>query len=429
MSKRLRLDTGYLKGFVSEKDIEGILPEVEKAHSLLVNKNGEGSDYLGWMDLPCNTDEGLLKDIRDTASRARDNSEAIVIIGIGGSYLGARATIETLAEPEDRKKIFFAGHNMSCESLSYLLRELEDKDVSVNVISKSGTTTETAIAFRILEDFLENKYGPGNISDRVICTTDREKGALKNIADEKGYKSFVIPDDVGGRFSVFTPVGLLPVACAGIDIGEFIGGALSQREESVACDIGKNTSYMYAAVRNCLYRKGKKIEILGSFNSKLHYVDEWWKQLFGESEGKGGHGIFPASCDFSTDLHSMGQLIQQGERNLFETFLVVEKECAECLIPPSEDDLDNLNYLANKQLSYVNRKAYEATAEAHFEGEVPNSTVFIPEMTPFHLGQLFYFFQKAVGISAYIAGVNPFNQPGVEAYKNKMFKLLGKPKD
>jgi glucose-6-phosphate isomerase len=224
-------------------------------------------------------------------------------------------------------------------------------------------------------------------------------------------------------------VGLFPIACAGIDIAEFVAGALGQRERSVVCDVGENISYMYAAVRNCLYRKGKKIEILGSFNSKLHYVDEWWKQLFGESEGKGGRSIFPASCDFSTDLHSMGQLIQQGERNIFETFLVVEKECAECLIPSSEDDLDNLNYLANKQLSYVNRKAYEATAEAHFEGDVPNSTVFIPEMTPFHLGQLFYFFQKAVGISAYIAGVNPFNQPGVEAYKNKMFKLLGKPKD
>jgi glucose-6-phosphate isomerase len=428
MSKGLRLDTRYLQGSVSAEDIEAILPEVEKAHSLLVNRDGEGSEYLGWMDLPCNINEDILKDIEDTASKMRKNSDAIVVIGIGGSYLGARATIETLASEEDRRNIFFAGYNMSCESLSALLNRLEDKDVSVNVISKSGTTTEPAITFRILEDFLQKKYGPDNISDRVICTTDNEKGALRAIADKKGYKSFVIPDDVGGRFSVFTPVGLLPIACAGINIRELVEGALRQREESLNCDISSNISYMYAAVRNCLYRKGKRIEILGSFNSKLHYVDEWWKQLFGESEGKGGHSIFPASCDFSTDLHSMGQLIQQGERNLFETFLVVEKECSECEIPVSEDNLDNLNYLANKQLSYINRKAYEATAEAHFEGGVPNSTIFIPEMTPFYLGKLFYFFEKAVGASAYIAGVNPFNQPGVEAYKNKMFKLLGKPK-
>ncbi|MFC1548777.1 glucose-6-phosphate isomerase [Candidatus Omnitrophota bacterium] len=427
MQKDLRLDTRYLDKTVTKDDFKAIFPEVEKAHALLESKSGPGSDYLGWVDLPENVSEELIEDIENTASAMNRNSDAIIIVGIGGSYLGARATVETLSKEAARKKIFFAGHNMSCEYLSELLHKLKDKDVSVNVISKSGTTTEPAIAFRILEDFLKKKYGPDKIKDRIVCTTDSEKGALKQIADKRGYKSFVIPDDVGGRFSVLTPVGLFPIACAGINIRELIEGAREQRNKSLDCDLENNMSYKYAAARNCLYRKGKRVEILASFNSKLHYVDEWWKQLFAESEGKNGHSIFPASCDFSTDLHSMGQLIQQGERNLFETFLVIEDGCAECKIPEDKEDLDNLNYLAGKQLSYVNRKAYEATAEAHFEGGVPNLTVFIPKRTAFCLGQLYYFFEKAVSISAYMSGVNPFDQPGVEAYKNKMFKLLGKP--
>ncbi|MFH1553202.1 MAG: glucose-6-phosphate isomerase [Candidatus Omnitrophota bacterium] len=427
MEKSIKFDARYLEGFVSEKDLDGIFPEVEKAHAFLVEQNGPGKDFLGWVDLPENIDEGLLKDIDQTAAKLDRDSDAIIIIGIGGSYLGARAAIETLSPETIGKKIFFAGHNLSGEYLGELLDTLKDKDVSVNVISKSGTTTEPAIAFRVVEDFMKKKYGAGKIADRIVCTTDKKKGALRSIAEKNGYKSFIIPDDVGGRFSVLTAVGLLPMACAGIDIRELIAGAKQQLERSQSCDLDDNTSYRYAAARNILYRKGKKIEILSSFDDRLHYVDEWWKQLFGESEGKAKRGIFPASCDFSTDLHSLGQLIQQGERNLFETFLVIEEETEKCLIPPADEDADNLNYLAGKQVDYVNRKSYEATCEAHFEGGVPNSTIFLGEESAFCLGQLFYFFEKAVAVSAYLLGVNPFDQPGVEAYKNKMFKLLGKP--
>jgi glucose-6-phosphate isomerase len=427
MGKLLKYDTGYMKGFVSEEDLKGILPEVEKAHELLETRTGPGSEYLGWMDLPVNISEGEIRDIEKSADRLRQNSDAVIIVGIGGSYLGARAAVETLAPGHVGDKMFFAGHNLSGDYLSHILDKLEGKDVSVNIISKSGTTTEPALAFRIIEDALSRKYGAEHLSDRIVCTTDASKGALRDIADSKGYKSFVIPDDVGGRFSVLTPVGLFPIACAGISIGDLIEGARRQREESLKCDLGSNISYKYAALRNILYRKGKRIEILASFDGRLHYVDEWWKQLFGESEGKGARGIFPASCDFSADLHSMGQLIQDGERNLIETFITVEKESDKCPIPHSAENQDNLNYLSGKQLDYVNRKSFEATAEAHFEGGVPNSTVIMPERSAFSLGQLFYFFEKAVAVSAYIAGVNPFNQPGVEAYKQKMFKLLGKP--
>ncbi|MFC1480380.1 glucose-6-phosphate isomerase, partial [Candidatus Omnitrophota bacterium] len=425
--KSLKFDTRYLEEFVSGKDLDGIFAEVEKAHAFLVEQNGPGKDFLGWVDLPEKIDERLLKDIDQTAAKLNRSSDAIIIIGIGGSYLGARAAIETLFPETIGRKIFFAGHNLSGEYLGELLETLKDKDVSVNVISKSGTTTEPAIAFRVVEGFMKKKYGPGKIADRIICTTDKKEGALRSIVEKKGYKSFIIPDDVGGRFSVLTAVGLLPMACAGIDIRELMAGARQQRKCSQSCDLDDNISYRYAAVRNILYRKGKKIEILSSFDDRLHYVDEWWKQLFGESEGKTGRGIFPASCDFSTDLHSLGQLIQQGERNLFETFLVIEEETGKCLIPPADEDADNLNYLAGKQMDYVNRKAYEATCEAHFEGGVPNSTIFLGEESAFCLGQLFYFFEKAVAVSAYLFGVNPFDQPGVEAYKNKMFKLLGKP--
>ena len=427
MAENLKYDTTFLKGFVSEDDLGEIYPEVEKTHSLLLGKTGPGKEYLGWMDLPETISEELLDDIEKTANVLRTNSDAIVVIGIGGSYLGGKSAIETLAAKEDRDKIFFTGYNLSGDQLADLRDFLKERDFSVNVISKSGTTTEPAVAFRVLRTLLEEKYSASELKERVVCTTDSSKGALKKMADKAGYKCFVIPDDVGGRFSVLTPVGLLPAACAGIDIREMIEGAKEQRKKSSECDLASNPSYMYAAVRNILYRKGKRIEVFSSFDNRLHYVDEWWKQLYGESEGKGAHSIFPASCDFSTDLHSMGQLIQQGERNLFETFLVVEEEGTRCTIPKDRENADNLNYLAGRQLDYVSKKAYEATREAHFEGGVPNSTVFLPERSPFYLGQLFYFFEKAVAISAYLAGVNPFDQPGVEEYKQKMFRLLGKP--
>ena len=427
MAKDLRYDTGYLEGHVSDKDLKAIMPEVEKAHQLLSGQDSPYKSSLGWMDLPENTDKSLVDDIVGTAGRMRALSEAVIIIGIGGSYLGARAAIETLAPGTVGKSIFFTGYNLCGHYACGLLDSLAEKDISVNVISKSGTTTETAIAFRMFEDLLRKKYGPGKFADRIICTTDGKKGALKAMADERGYKSFVIPEDIGGRFSVLTPVGLLPISCAGVDITELIEGARAQRRRSLVCDIDGNMSYRYAAVRNILYRAGKRIEILSSFDSRLHYLDEWWKQLFGESEGKGGKSIFPASCDFSTDLHSLGQLVQQGERNIFETFLVSEETRGRCVIPRAEDDTDNLNYLAGKGLDEVNRTAYRATAEAHFEGGVPNSTVFFGERSPFSLGQLFYFFEKAVAVSACLFGANPFDQPGVEAYKQKMFRLLGKP--
>ncbi|MBD3426461.1 MAG: glucose-6-phosphate isomerase [Candidatus Omnitrophica bacterium] len=427
MHKGLIYDTRYLEGSVSEEDIQDLFPEIEKAHSQITRGTGEGSDYLGWLDLPGRITDDMTGELLDTASALREKSDVMVIVGIGGSYLGSRAAIECLCPPEEKKRILFAGYNMSCSELKSLAQQLEDKDFSVNVISKSGTTTETAVTFRILQDLLKKKYGPGDISERIIATTDKEKGALMTLARKNGYKTFVIPDDVGGRFSVLTPVGLFPMACAGIDIKELIEGARYQQKASSECDIVSNQSYRYAAVRNCLYRKGKRIEILANFNSRLHYVNEWWRQLFGESEGKQGKGIFPSSCDFSTDLHSMGQLIQQGERNLFETFLIFEKESSGCKVPRTDEDLDKLNYLAGMELSHINRKAYEATSQAHFEGGVPNSTVFLPENTAHSLGQLFYFFEKAVAVSAYLAGVNPFDQPGVEAYKKKMFKLLGKP--
>ncbi len=425
-NKMLRYDTKYLKGFVSDEDLKETYPELEKAHESLTKRNGIGNKYLGWVDLPEKTDRKMIKSIKDTAEELSSKSEAIVFIGIGGSYLGPRAVMETLESDIVREKVFFAGHNLCGDSLSALLEILEKKDFSVNVISKSGTTTEPAIAFRIIENLLKKKYGD-KAKERVVCTTDGKKGALKTIAEKAGYKSFVIPEDVGGRFSLLSPVGLLPIACTGINISDLVDGAKMMQQYCSSCDILENYSYKYALARNILYRKGKCIEMLSSFDNRLHYVDEWWRQLFGESEGKGQHSIFPTSCDFSTDLHSMGQLIQDGERNIFETFLITEKDGDFCVIPHKDEDLDNLNYLAGKTLGFVNAKAYEAACEAHFEGGVPNSTIFIPEKSAFYLGQLFYFFEIAAAISGYIQNVNPFNQPGVESYKNKMFKLLGKP--
>ncbi|MDD4012910.1 MAG: glucose-6-phosphate isomerase [Candidatus Omnitrophica bacterium] len=427
MSKDLSLDTRYMKGFVKPAEIKEIMPDVEKAHFMLEKKNGPGNGYLGWMDLPTGTCECLVREIEETAAHMRAISDAVIVVGIGGSYLGAKAAIEMLTPEFVGRKVFFAGHNLSASYLNGLLMSLKDKEVTVNVISKSGGTTEPAIAFRIIEAFVEKKYGKENAAKRIVCTTDAAKGTLKELADKRGYKTLVIPDDVGGRFSVLTPVGLLPIACAGIDIRELLGGAASARERSFSMDLEANPCYMYAALRNLLLRKGKKIEILSNFDGRFHYLAEWWKQLFGESEGKGGKGIFPAACDFTTDLHSIGQLIQDGERNIFETFLIAEKEDRDFVIPQSDDDLDNLNYLSGKSEGAINFKAYQAVAEAHFEGGVPNSSVIVDNISPRSLGQLFYFFEKAAAVSGYILGVNPFDQPGVEAYKKKMFKLLGKP--
>lgn len=429
MGKDLIFDTKYMEGFVSDKDLEAILPEVQKAHSFLVDKNGPGKDFLGWQDLPEETSRNLLKDIEETSRKFISISDVIIVIGIGGSYLGARAAMEALSPEFTKKRIFFAGHNLSGEHLKELLDYAEHKDVCVNVISKSGTTTEPSIAFRVLHDFLKKKYSPEDLKNRVVCTTDEKKGALKSIADSLGYKTFVIPDDVGGRFSVLTPVGLFPIACAGINIHDLIAGAKAQRKQTLECDLESNISYKYAAIRNILYRKGKAIEILSNFDYKLLYISEWWKQLTAESEGKDGKGIFPASMDFTTDLHSMGQMVQEGERNLFETFLTVQTERQDCVVPEDKENLDNLNYLAGKKIDFINKKAHEATASAHFEGGVPNSTLIIPEHSAFHIGGLFYFFEKAIAVSGYLSGVNPFNQPGVEAYKKKMFKLLGKPEE
>jgi glucose-6-phosphate isomerase len=419
-----------LKDFVRDREIREILPEVKRAHKMLVSKSGLGAGFLGWFDLPNRTSKEDLKNIKSVAREIKENTDAFVCIGIGGSYLGARATIEFLQPifSVDKKKpqIYYAGCNLSSDYLQGLLNEIKDKDVTVNVISKSGTTTEPALTFRIIQNFLKSKYSKADLQKRIICTTDNKKGALLKIAEKEGYRRFIIPEDVGGRFSVLTPVGLLPIAVAGVDIEELLAGAKDFEVKTAGMNLKSNIAYLYAAIRNILYRKGMHIEILANFHPALHFVCEWWKQLFGESEGKDGKGIFPAAVDFTTDLHSMGQLIQEGARNIFETFLVVSQSHETVLIPFREEDLDQFNCVAGKDIDFVNEKAHIATAAAHFEAGVPNMTISIPERKPYYLGQLFYFFEKAVAISGYILGVNPFNQPGVEVYKKKMFQLLGR---
>jgi len=431
----IRFDYRSAEGFVSQHEIEFMKPFVENAHELLHRKSGPGNDFLGWLDLPVNYDKDEFARIKDAAQRIRDNSDVLVVIGIGGSYLGARAAIEALAHsfhnllPKEKRnapQIFFAGHQISSTYLAELMELLEEKDVSVNVISKSGTTTEPAIAFRIMKDYMEKRYGKEGARKRIYATTDKSRGALKTLADSEGYETFVIPDDVGGRFSVLTAVGLLPIAAAGIDIDRMMEGAKTGHEE-YRKPYEENPSYLYAACRNILYRKMRTTEIMVNYEPSLHYVTEWWKQLFGESEGKDGKGIFPAGVDFTTDLHSMGQYIQDGLRNIFETVLYVEKPRREIFIGEDEKDLDKLNYISGKSLGYVNKKAMEGTILAHHDGGVPSLVVSIPEMTSYYFGQMVYFFEKACGISGYLLGVNPFDQPGVEAYKKNMFALLGKP--
>jgi glucose-6-phosphate isomerase len=435
MSK-IRLDIENIKPFINDEEIDGLQPEVTRLHEELEKDAGPGSNFLGWLHLPSDITEESIKEIEDSAKYIKTNSDVFISIGIGGSYLGTKATVEFVGHtfsnqiPGEKRKspeVYFAGQNISSDYLSDLLDIIGDKRLSINVISKSGTTLEPAITFRILKDLLEKRYGKQEASKRIFVTTDKERGTLKSLSDIEGYKTFVIPDDVGGRYSVLTPVGLLPIAVSGIDIRELIEGAKAFEELTSGPQLRSNPSYLYAVVRNLLYRKGKSIEILSSFHPSLHYVSEWWKQLSGESEGKESKGIYPASLDLTTDLHSMGQWVQQGSRIIFETFMVVERSSREVKIPKLENDEDGLNYIAGKTLDYVNDKAYRGTALAHTEGGVPNMTITIADRSPSALGELFYFFERAIAMSGRLLGVNPFDQPGVEAYKRNMFSLLEGP--
>lgn len=420
----ITLDLENLKGFASPKDIEKISKQIKKAHDNLENKKGLGAEFTGWTDLPGRIKDSFLDELIALGEKVRKDSDCLISIGIGGSYLGIRATEKFLRST--KIPIHYAGHNMSADSIHELLESLKDQRVSVVVISKSGTTTEPALAFRIVKAFLEKKYKPAELKERIICVTSEKKGALRQIADREGYRSFVIPDDVGGRFSILTPAGLVPLAIAGVDIKGMVEGARKGQEEYSQYDLAKNIAYQYAASRYLLFRKGKAIEVMSSFYDNLYYVLEWWKQLYGESEAKDGKGIFPASLIMSTDLHSMGQLLQEGARNVFETFIHVDKTFHAMKIPKEIHDLDGFNFLSGQDLDFVNKKAYEGTAAAHFEGGAPNMTIHLCQADAFHLGQLYYFFERGVAISGYLLGINPFNQPGVEAYKKKMFQLLGR---
>ncbi|MDD6484112.1 MAG: glucose-6-phosphate isomerase [Clostridiales bacterium] len=422
--------------FVGQHEIDYMADAVKDAHEKLHNKTGAGNDFVGWVNLPTDYDKEEFARIKKAAEKIRSDSDVLVVIGIGGSYLGARAAIEMLAhsfmnsldkEKRNGPAIYYAGNSISSTYLAELLEAVEGKDISVNVISKSGTTTEPAIAFRIFKELLEKKYGKEGARERIYATTDKKRGALKTLADAEGYETFVISDDVGGRYSVLTAVGLLPIAAAGIDIDEMMKGAKDGQDEYNNADLATNPCYQYAAVRNALSRKGKTVEMMVNFEPCLHYFGEWWKQLYGESEGKDNKGIFPAAGDFSTDLHSMGQYIQQGQRLLFETALIVEKPRKNVVIEQTEDNLDGLNFLAGKDLDFVNEMAAKGVKLAHIDGGVPNLKVSIPELNAYYFGKLVYFFEKACGISGYILGVNPFDQPGVESYKKNMFALLGKP--
>lgn len=436
MAAKLQFDFSKALDFIGRHEVDYLSGAVALAHEQLHQGTGAGNDFLGWIDLPVNYDKEEFSRIQEAAKRIQSNSDALVVVGIGGSYLGARAAIESLSHsfynllPKDKRKtpeIYFVGQNISSTYVAHLLQLLEGKDISVNVISKSGTTTEPAIAFRIFRELLEKKYGKEGARKRIYATTDRAKGALKKLATEEGYETFVIPDDVGGRYSVLTAVGLLPIATAGIDIEAMMRGTADAREAYANPNLAENEAYQYAAVRNALYRKGKTTEILVNYEPSLHFVSEWWKQLFGESEGKDNKGIFPASVDFSTDLHSMGQFVQEGSRNLFETVIQVKEVAEQIVIGTDAQDLDGLNFLSGKTMDFVNKKAFEGTMLAHTDGGVPNLIITLPDLTPYTFGYMVYFFEKACGISGYLLGVNPFDQPGVEAYKRNMFALLGKP--
>ena len=436
MNKKVTFDYARAGAFVSAEEIGYMKKLTQDAKELLVSKEGAGNDFLGWIDLPVAYDQEEFARIQKAAEKIQGDSDVLLVIGIGGSYLGARAAIEFLGHSfynmlgKDKRKtpeIYFCGNSISSTYLVHLMDVIGDRDFSINMISKSGTTTEPAIAFRVFKEKLEAKYGKEEAADRIYATTDKARGALKNVADEEGYQTFVVPDDVGGRFSVLTAVGLLPIAVSGADISKLMEGAASGRERALNCDFESNDALQYAAVRNILLRKGKSVEIMANYEPCVHYIAEWWKQLYGESEGKDQKGIFPASVDLTTDLHSMGQYIQDGARILYETVIDIEKSREEIIIGKEKVDLDGLNYLAGKTVDFVNKNAMNGTILAHTDGQVPNLLIHIPEVSEFYLGELFYFFEFACGVSGYLLGVNPFDQPGVESYKKNMFALLGKP--
>ncbi len=433
---KVSFDYSKTAPFISNDEVEKMKEAAAEAKKVLIEKTGAGNDFLGWIDLPVNYDKEEFARIKKAAAKIQSDSEVLVVIGIGGSYLGARAAIEFLRHgfynnitKEQRKtpEIYFAGNNISQDYLKGLLDVIGDRDFSVNIISKSGTTTEPAIAFRIFKSILEKKYGKEEASKRIYATTDKARGALKGLATAEGYETFVVPDDVGGRFSVLTAVGLLPIAVSGADIDKLMEGAASSRERAMNNAFEDNDAMQYAVIRNILWNQGKTVEITANYEPSLHYVAEWWKQLYGESEGKDLKGIFPAAVDLTADLHSMGQYIQDGSRIMFETVLNVENTHETIMIEEDEADLDGLNYLAGKDMNFVNKSAMNGTILAHTDGNVPNLVINIPERNEFYLGELFYMYEFACGVSGYILGVNPFNQPGVESYKKNMFALLGKP--
>ncbi len=428
----LKLNDKYTKNFLADNDLAGIAAQVSAAHNMLHNADGLGNDFLGWLSLPFSYDKDEFVRIKKAAQKIRSDSDILIVIGIGGSYLGARAAIEFLHSNNyndltDGTKIYFTGNSISGSALSELIKICEGKNISVNVISKSGTTTEPAVAFRVFKEYMENRYGKSEASKRIYCTTDKSRGTLKKLADSEGYECFVIPDDVGGRFSVLTAVGLLPIAVSGADIDSLMAGAAAAAEDYKNDDINSNDCYKYAALRNAFYRRGYGIELLACYEPRFALMNEWYKQLYGESEGKDHKGLFPASVVFSTNLHSMGQYIQDGRRMLFET-VVNLKNCGDDItIKANEDNGDGLNFLAGKTMSYVNEKAFLGTVLAHTDGGVPNIIIDLDKTDEEHLGRIIYFFEKACGISGYLLGVNPFDQPGVESYKKNMFALLGKP--
>jgi len=426
----------YSKSLIENDEVENLIPFVRTAHDMLHKGYGLGSQFTGWIGYPKNVEKEDLEGIKNAANIIQNSSDAFIVIGIGGSYLGARACIEALNHsfynqlPKEERKgpeIYFVGNNMSSSYIMDLIDILENKNIIINVISKSGSTLEPAIAFRIFRDYMESRYGKDNAKKRIYVTTDKNKGLLRKLSQEEGYTSFFIPDDIGGRYSVFTPVGLLPLAVSGVDLDSFIAGARDGVEE-YSKDIYDNISYKYALIRNILYRKGKDIEILVTYEPCLYYLAEWWKQLFGESEGKDNKGIYPSSVGFTTDLHSLGQLIQDGKRNIFETTINIEKPKRDLELKKLPHHRDGLGFIEGKTVDFINKKAFEGTVKAHTKGQVPNLIINLPELNEYYLGKLMYFFEKACAISGYLLGVNPFDQPGVEEYKNNMFELLGKPK-
>ena len=429
----VKLNDKFLKNFVSEQEINAYAQKLEDAHGKIVNKTGEGNDFLGWYTLPFDYDKEEFERIKKAAEKIQNTCDVLVVIGIGGSYLGARAAIEYIKSPnynllnKKTPNIYFAGNSISAQALSEVIELCEGKDICVNVISKSGTTTEPAVAFRIFREMLEKKYGKDGARERIFVTTDKARGTLKQFSDESGYETFVIPDDVGGRFSVLTACGLLPIAAAGIDIDKIMEGAARAAKELSVCDVNKNEAYKYAVIRNILHSKGKAIEIMACYEPAYQYMNEWWKQLFGESEGKDGKGIFPASVIYSTDLHSLGQIVQEGVRNIFETVIDIKDTGKSLIIPNAPLNVDKLNFISGKDLNEANNKAFIATAFAHSDGDVPNIVLEVASRKEDCYGYMVYFFEVACAASGYMLGVNPFNQPGVEAYKKNMFALLGKP--